>query len=191
MQDTTQRSRGKRTTTRAIALAVAANLVFAAVAAAVTNGPGYLEIEDWSADARGTNGVSLSVETDRTIPKQPDEFIGGQAIVGIAWVDAGTLSGVVATIHPVLGRDSHQRPGGWHLHTARLSGGTTDSDLCLVAVTSTPTGGISIQGSTLSVNLDRSSMPAGVGPEDVDLATGFIVQGDAGCASGFGVDTLN
>ena len=194
MADTIRRP-SRRTAFRALALGLAANLAIAAVAVAATNGPGYLEIEAWSATAQGTNGVRLSATTDGTIPKQPDEFIGGNAIVGIAWVDGATLTAVVATIHPVFGRDSHQRPDSWHVHTVRLSGGTSDSDLCLAAVTSTPTAGIAIQGSTLSVNLDRSSMPnIGEGdrldPGAIDLATGFIVQGDAGCASGFGVETL-
>ena len=179
----------RRPAARALVAGLVANLALAAAVAGSQAGPGYLSVDDWSATAQGTNGVRLTVTTDGSIPKQPDAFINGNAIVGVAWLDADTMTALVATIHPVIGRDSNQRPDQWHVHTVTLSGSgaSAPNDVCLVSVDSTPTAGINIQGSVLSINLDRSSMPAGVGPEDIDLATGFTVHGDEGCASGFGV----
>ena len=180
-----QRSR----TFAVLAGVLAATLAVASLAAASEAGPGYLAVTDWSASAQGQNGVRLSVTTDGSIPKQPDAFIGENAIVGFAWVDGNTWTALVATIHPVIGRDSNQRPDSWHLHTVTLSpaGATAPNDVCLVSVDTTPAAGVNVQGSTFSVNLDASSMPDGVGADDIDLATGFTVHGDDGCGSGLGV----
>jgi len=135
MQDTR-----KRVGVRAAAAAVAANLAFAAVVAAAAAGPGYLDVEDWSATAQGTNGVRLSVTTDGSIPKQPDSFVGSNLIVGFAWVDAGTGTALVATIHPVIGRDSNQRPDSWHLHTVTLSLVDPDGELDRAGARGAPVG---------------------------------------------------
>ena len=139
---------GRHITARAVVAAVAANLTLAALVAGSQAGPGYLAVGDWSAEAQGGNGVRLTVSTDGLIPKQPDAFINGNAIVGLAWVDAGTWTALVATIHPVLGRDSNQRPDSWHLHTVTLdpAGATAPNDVCLVSVDTTPTAGINLQG---------------------------------------------
>ena len=185
----------KHAAVRAVAVGVVANFAFAALVAGSQAGPGYLAVEDWGAAAQGTNGVRLSVDTDGTIPKQPDEFVNGNAIVGFGWVDGATGKALVATIHPVIGRDSNQRPDSWHLHTVTLSlvdpDGDDDpvptDDACIVSIDSTPTAGIQIQGDSLAVNLDRSSMPAGIGPEDIDLATGFTVHPNGACGSCLGV----
>jgi hypothetical protein len=176
-------------TTRAAIGAVAANLALAAVVAGAQAGPSYLAVSDWSADAPSGNVVALSATTNGTIPKRPDDFIGANAIVGLAWADLGTGTAVVATIHPVIGRDSNQRPDSWHLHTVQLAGGATaPNDFCLVSVNSTPEAGISIQGSTFTARLSASDLPAGVSIGDLDAAVGFTVHGgDAGCQTGLGV----
>ena len=171
---------------RGIVAAVALNLACAALVAASEPGPGYLAVDSWSAAAVSNNTVRLSVTTDGAIPKSPDEFISSNAIVGLAWADLDTGKALVATIHPVIGRDSHQRPDQWHLHTVQLTGGATSpNDFCLVAVTSTPTAGIRMQGSTMSVDLAADKLPVPVG--DLDGAVGFTVHGDGACGSGFGV----
>jgi hypothetical protein len=181
---------------RAIALVtavLAATLGGATIASASANGPGYLAVTDWSASALNANVVRLSATVDGNIPMRPDAFIGDNVIVGIGWADLGTGTALVATIHPVLGRDSHQRPDAWHLHTVQLTGGATaPNDFCLVAVSSTPTAGIAIHASTMTVELNAASMPdAGAGPisaSAIDAAVGFTVHpGDAGCATGLGV----
>ena len=173
--------------TRAAVAAVAANLALAAVVAGSEAGPSYLAVADWSATALSANVVELSATTNGSIPKRPDAFIGDNAIVGLAWADLGTATAVVATIHPVIGRDSNQRPDSWHMHTVQLGGGATaPNDFCLVAVTSTPTAGISIQGSTFTARISASALPVSIG--DLDAAVGFTVHGgDAGCATGLGV----
>lgn len=182
-----------RSAVRGAIAAVAANLALAAVVAGSQAGPAYLAVGDWSASAQGQNGVRLTATTNGSIPKQPDGFITGNVIVGIAWADLGTGTALVATIHPTLGRDSNQRPDGWHLHTVQLAGGATaPNDFCLVAVASTPTAGINIQGSRMTIHLGVSKLPdAGAGPisvDDIDAAVGFTVHGgDAGCATGLGV----
>jgi hypothetical protein len=141
----------------------------------------------------GAETVRVSATTNGTIPKQPDGFISGNAIVGIAWADLGTGTALVATIHPVIGRDSHQRPDQWHVHTVQLgSGATAPNDFCLVAVLTTPTAGLRIQGDTMTIDLAADELPdGGSGPisvDDIDAAVGFTVHGgDAGCALGLGV----
>ncbi len=171
----------------ALAMAVSLNLALAAVVAGSQAGPGYLAVSDWSAGAVGQNLVRLSATTNGAIPRQADEFISNNAIVGIAWVDFGTtIRALVATIHPSFGRDSNQRPDSWHLHTVTLGGGATaPNDLCLVSVDSTPTGGIAIDGNSMTVNVAASRLPVPVGA--LDGAAGFTVHGDDNCASGFGV----
>jgi hypothetical protein len=176
-----------RRSVRAIAGAIVANLALAAVVAGAQAGPSYLAVADWSAAALSSNVVMLSATTNGSIPKRPDAFIGDNAIVGLAWADLGTGTALVATIHPVIGRDSNQRPDQWHLHTVQLAGGATaPNDFCLVAVTSTPTAGISIQGSTFTARIAASALPVSIG--ELDAAVGFTVHGgDAGCVTGLGV----
>lgn len=170
-------------------------LTLAAVSAAMAAqpGPAYLAVESFAADARGENGVTLSAATNGDIPRLTDAFIAGQVIVGIAWADLDSGTALVATIHPVIGRDSFQRPDAWHLHTVRLTGGATaPNDFCLVEVASTPNGGIQIAGSSMRVNVQAWEMPAVAGgfiaADDIDAAVGFTVHsGDAGCVTGLGV----
>ena len=189
----THRRSTRRKGLGALAIAISANLALAAVVAAAQAGPGYLAVGGWSAGAIGPNLVRLSATTNGAIPKRADQFINDNVIVGIAWADLGTGTALVATIHPTLGRDSHQRPDSWHLHTVQLAGGATGpNDFCLVSVNSTPTGGIAIQGSSMTINLAASKLPdAGNGPisvDDLDAAVGFTVHGgDAGCVTGLGV----
>jgi hypothetical protein len=183
--------------TRGVVAGVAANFALAALVSASQAGPAYLAVDTWSAGALSPNVVRLSATTDGSIPKRADAFITGNVIVGIAWADLGTGTALVATIHPTLGRDSNQRPDAWHLHTVQLAGGATaPNDFCLVAVLSTPTGGMLIQGSTFIVNVAASSLPdAGSGPIGVgtiDAAVGFTVHpDDAGCDTGLGVRVRN
>jgi hypothetical protein len=178
-----------RRAARAAIGAVAANLALAAVVAGSQAGPTYLAVSDWSATSLSDTTVALSATTNGAIPKRADEFIADNLIVGIGWADLGTATAVVATIHPTLGRDSNQRPDSWHLHTVQLGlGATAPNDFCLVAVTSTPTAGISIQGSTLTARLSAADLPAGVSIDDLDAAVGFTVHDqDDGCATGLGV----
>ena len=59
-----------------------------------------------------------------------------------------------------------------------------------MAVLSTPTAGIRIQGDTMTIDLAASKLPLGgdVSIDDLDAAVGFTVHGgDAGCATGLGV----
>ena len=156
-------------------------------------GPAYLSVQSYSATAQGQNLVKLSASTNADIPKLTDAFIAAQLIVGVAWADLDSGTAVVATIHPMLGRDSHQRPDAWHVHTVQLTGGATSpNDFCLVSVSSTPNAGIQIRGSSLSLNLSAWEMPivgvAPISPDDIDAAVGFTVHtGDTGCVTGLGV----
>jgi len=175
-----------------VAAAIAVLLVAGGVLASQP-GPDYLAVQSFSAESRGVNAVQLSATVADAIPRQPDGFIDSELIVGIAWADLGSGTAVVATIHPLLGRDSHQQPDAWHVHTVQLTGGATaPNDFCLVAVLSTPTAGMQIWGSTMELSLRASEMPEANGSplaaDDIDAAVGFTVQaGDAGCATGLGV----
>jgi len=182
----------------AASLAVAALLLGAVgMTMAFQPGPAYLAVQSYTASAQGQNAVKLSASTNADIPKLTDAFIAAQLIVGIAWADLDSGTAVVATIHPVLGRDSHQRPDAWHVHTVQLTGGATaPNDFCLVSVSSTPNAGIQIQGSKLSLVLSRWEMPivgnAPLTAADIDASVGFTVHpGDTACATGLGVRVRN
>jgi hypothetical protein len=175
----------------AAVVALAASLAVSTVVAGAQAGPAYLAVDGWSAEAVSSETVRVSASTSADIPRFPDEFIAGNAIVGLAWADLATGTALVATIHPAIGRDSKQLKDGWHLHTVQLAGGATaPNDFCLVAVLTTPTAGIRIQGDTMTLDLAASKLPLGgdVTVDDLDAAVGFTVHGgDAGCATGLGV----
>jgi hypothetical protein len=175
----------------AAVVALAASLALSTVVAGAQAGPAYLAVSDWSANAVSPVTVRLSATTNAAIPRTADDFIAGNAIVGLAWADLGTGTALVATIHPAIGRDSKQLKDGWHLHTVQLAGGATaPNDFCLVAVLTTPTAGIRIQGDTMTIDLAASKLPLGgdVSIEDLDAAVGFTVHGgDAACDTGLGV----
>ena len=175
----------------AAVVALAASLALSTVVAGAEAGPAYLAVDGWSAEAVSQNTVRVSASTNAAIPRHPDDFISGNAIVGLAWADLGTGTALVATIHPAIGRDSKQLKDGWHVHTVQLGGGaTTPNDFCLVAVLTTPTAGIRIQDDTMTIDLAASKLPLGgdVAVGDLDAAVGFTVHGgDAGCATGLGV----
>jgi hypothetical protein len=164
--------------------AVAAVSAVAVLAAAP--GPDYLDVAAWNASSPNDNAVRLSVTTRDEIPRQPDTFIGARPVVGFAWADLATRKAIVTTIHPVIGRDSHQNPDAWHAHTVTLaSGATAPNDFCLASIDSTPTAGIQLHGSTMTVNVRRSELPAAA--EEFDAAVGFTLEPDAACASGLAV----
>jgi hypothetical protein len=175
---------------RIFALLVVTALGSAAIvlglARASTAGPDYLSVVSFKAASQNRATAKLAVTTKAPIPRFPNAFIRSNPIVGFAWVDAGTSKAFVTTIHPVIGRDSHQNPRAWHAHTVTLSGGATaPNDFCLASINSTPTAGISILGKTMRVNVRKSKLP--VAPQAFDLATGFTVQHDSACASGLAV----
>ena len=158
------------------------------VALASAPGPDYLEVTSWTAKAQNGRTAKLSATTKAAVPRHPDAFARSNPVVGVGWVDVATNRAFVLTIHPVIGRDSHQRPDGWHAHTVGLAGGATaPNDFCLGAITSTPTAGISIHGATMKVNVRSSSTPVPV--TAFDTAVGFTVQHDTACGSALAVRT--
>ena len=171
----------------AIAIGTLAAAMFGAVATLGSgSGPGYAAVTEFSAAAQNGNLARLSVTVDGTIPRNPDAFIGSHAVVGLAWADLDTGKVFVTTIHPVLGRDSHQNPDAWHAHTATLGGGATSpNDFCVLSIDSTPTAGIAIQRNTMWVNVALDDLP--VAPSAFDAAVGFTIEPDAACGSGLAV----
>src|SRR5947209_13281284 len=136
----------------AFALTTVLGLMAAGIAVASTPGPAYLSVASWKAASKNKSTVALSVTTKAPIPRHPDAFIRSNPVVGFAWVDAQTNKAFVATIHPVLGRDSNQNPHGWHAHTVTLTSGVTSpDDVGLGAITSSPTLRPSIHRSTLRI----------------------------------------
>ena len=175
-----------------VAAVFAISIVGANYALATVPGPANLVVSSFSVSTQGNNLAILSATTGDTIPKKPDAFIGSHPVAGIAWADLDTGKVLVATIHPVLGRDSNQRPDSWHIHTATLTGGATaPQDFCVASIDSTPTAGINIQGSTISINIKTDKLPFSV--SDIDGAVGFTIDGDAGtgCALGLAVTILS
>jgi hypothetical protein len=148
--------------------------------------PGYTQLDGASAVETG-GALSLSVDVQAAIPRFPDSYIQSVAVFGYAWLDAN-LSGLVAVIHPAIGRDSRQNPDAWHLHPVQLTTGTASSDLC-VAGLGTAEGGISIHDDELRVHASEGQ--AGFAASEVSLAAAFIVQVDADCGSSLGVRVLS
>ena len=153
--------------------------------------PSYTGLDDAAAEQRG-GSIGLMVNASGSIPRFPDDFLASVAVFGYAWADLGTGRGIVAVIHPVIGRDSRQNPDGWHTHPVQLAGGTKPagtSDFCVVSI-GTSQGGIAIQGDVLRVQM--SVHWAGVAASALDVAAAFKVQGDTGCAAtGLGVVVLD
>lgn len=147
----------------------------------------YTELD--AASASGNAGsLKLAVDAGGTIPRFPDAFLNSVAVFGYGWVDGDTGNGVVAVIHPVIGRDSRQNPDGWHTHPVSLSGGAA-FDFCIEAI-GTSQGGISIRGDRLRLAI--AARQAGLSADDLDVAAAFIVAADAGCVTtGLGVDVLD
>ena len=155
------------------------------VAAAV---PDYTTVE--SAGAGGSGGA-LKLESDvaADIPRFADTYIAGVAVFGFAWADLGTGRGVVAVIHPAIGRDSNQNPDAWHTHPVQLAAGAGASNFCIISI-GTSQAGIAITGDRIRVNIAENQ--AGLSAGDLDVAAAFIVQGEAGCsATGLGVKVLS
>ncbi len=167
-------------------LVVAGGLALAVLGApgaqAAVAGPAYLAVSSFSATLQNPNLAKLSVTTGGNIPIRADDFINSNPVVGLAWADLRTGKVFVATIHPVLGRDSLQNPTGWHAHTATLAAGATaPHDFCVASIDSTPTAGITIEASTMAVNVAASDLPEA--PDRFNAAAGFTIQKDSACAS--------
>ena len=145
------------------------------------------------ASATGDGGsIKLSVNAGGEIPRHPDSFIESVAVFGFAWADLATGNGIVAVLHPAIGRDSRQNPDGWHTHTVLLAGGTTGtggtSDFCIAGLGRSQAG-IAIHDDELVVSM--SGHWAGLSTDELDVAAAFVVQPDTGCsATGLGVDVL-
>ena len=166
--------------------AVAAILITSQLAFASISAPDWAVVSSF--DVKTTNGgiTKLSLVTGDDIVKQPDSLIRSNAVVGFAWADLNTGKVFVATIHPVLGRDSNQNPDAWHAHTATLTTGQNGHNFCVASIDSTPNAGIKISGNSMSINVQTSKLPFAGG--DVDGAVGFVINPEAACASGLAVD---
>ena len=176
----------RRTSAAVAVTALGAVAILVGLAPASTSGPDYLSVVSSSAKAKQKNQARLAVTTKASIPRHPDAFIKSNPVVGLGWVDVATGKGFVVTIHPVIGRDSHQNPRAWHAHRVTLSGGATaPNDFCLASIDASPTAGISIHGRTMRVNVRTSKLP--VAPSAFDVTTGFTVQHDTACTSGLAV----
>jgi hypothetical protein len=144
-------------------------------------------------DGASTSGnpgaLSLGVDAGAAIPRFPDSFILSVAVCGYAWVDGNTGQGIVAVIHPAIGRDSRQNPDGWHTHPVQLTGGTGISEFCIVSIGRSQ-GGIAIRGNEL--RLQMAVQWAGLSAGTLDVAAAFVVQPDEDCAAtGLGVHVLD
>jgi hypothetical protein len=155
--------------------------------AVIAQAPSYTTLD--GAAARGTGGsLRLAVNAGGEVPRFPDAFINSVPVFGYAWVDLATGVGVVATIHPLIGRDSNQNPRAWHAHQVQLSAGAA-FDFCIASL-GTSQGGLTLQADELGLNVALHQ--AGVSAEALDVAAAFVVQPDAGCvATGLGVDVLD
>jgi hypothetical protein len=153
---------------------------------AVVATPDWIVVDSASKNQQG-NLVKLTASSGGDIPRKPDAFVQDHAVSGIAWADLDTGKVIVATIHPVLGRDSHQNPDSWHVHTATLIPHGGSPDFCVASIDSTPTAGISIVGNSISINVKSDTLPVPVA--DIDGAVGFTIDGGYGdCTTTLGVN---
>ncbi len=160
-------------------LPVITQMAYASVAAPVS----YMSGVTGSGTSVNANTAKFTVSTSGTIPKTPDGFISSNIAVGYAWADVSTGKALVAAIHPTF-KDSTQNPHLWHTHTVTLTGGaTTPNDFCVVSVDSSPTAGIAITGSSMTVNIAQSDLPTGETPSSLSAVVGFSLQSDTGCTS--------
>ncbi|GEM_PF-1068164 len=175
----------KRKTVLGLSLAAvfAITMTFSSASATVST-PSWMIVDDASKSQVG-NIAKLSATTGSDIPRKPDSFVLDNVVTGIAWADLDTGKVVVATIHPILGRDSHQNPDSWHVHTASLAGGTSTSAFCIASIDSTPEAGVTISGNTIQLNINTANLPVSV--SDIDGAVGFTINPDVECGSGLGV----
>jgi hypothetical protein len=173
--------------TLASALAVVPAALFGSgPVSGAASGPTYMHVRSFSAVSQNDNLAKLSVTTAGAIPLQPDDFIFAHPVVGYAWADLGSGKVFVVVIHPVLGRDSNQKPDSWHAHTASLTGGATSpNDFCVASIDSTPTAGIQIHGDQMDVNVRTDALP--VTPSAFDAVVGFTIEPDSACGSGLAV----
>ena len=149
--------------------------------------PDYTTVE--SADAAAIGGaLKLEANVAGDIPRHADTYISSVAVFGYAWADLGTGRGIVAVIHPAIGRDSNQNPDAWHTHPVQLAAGAGASNFCIVSL-GTSQAGIAIVGDAIRVNIAQAQ--AGLSAGDLDVTAAFIVQPEAGCAAtGLGVKVL-
>jgi len=146
--------------------------------------PAWITPTEFSIEQKGNIAV-LSVTTGADIPKKPDDFVNANVVAGFAWVDLDSGEIVVTTIHPNFGRDSHQNPDAWHVHTATLESSTGISDFCVVSINTTPEAGISTIKNTQTLRINVGDLAVDV--SDLDAAVGFTINPEAGCSSGLGV----
>lgn len=148
----------------------------------------YADVDGGSVAVRGRS-VHLGVDAGGLIPRFPDSFITSVAVFGYAWADLDTGAAIVSVIHPVIGRDSHQNPDGWHTHPVQLSGGTGASDFCIVSIGGSQAG-IRIVGDAMNLSVPAQWVP--VASTAFDVVVSFVVQVDEACAgSGLGVAILD
>ena len=155
--------------------------------------PSYTDVDGGSASGNGSGAaggvLSLSVDVAAAIPRFPDSYTQSVAVFGYAWADLTTGLGLVAVIHPVIGRDSRQNPDAWHTHPVQLTTGTGSSSFCIVSI-GVSEGGIAINGDVMRVRITEQA--AGVSADAINVVAAFSVQGDAGCTgTGLGVLVLS
>src|SRR4030095_8558574 len=140
-------------------------------AAGVAIAPAYTALDDASALDKG-NGLLLTVDASGDIPRFPDAYIESVAVFGYAWVDANTGRGIVAVIHPLIGRDSQQNPDGWHTHPVQLAAGAA-FNFCVVSIGGSQAG-LSIQDNELSGRVNDAAFNLSAG--DLDVGAAVIVR---------------
>ena len=148
--------------------------------------PGYAVVMAGTV-AQAGGALLLTVEAAWSPPRFADAYVASLPIFGFAWVDSDSGRFLAATIHPSIGRDSHQNPDAWHTHPGAVVAGTDRSDFC-VADVGTSQAGLSLSGGAL-----RLAVPvhqAGLTAEEIDVVASFEARPDTGCASGLGVVVL-
>ena len=154
--------------------------------------PDYTQLNGATVDASG-GSIRLSVDAVGNVPRHADAFVESVSVFGYAWADLDTGKGIVAVIHPTLGRDSKQNPDGWHTHPVQLAEGTSESGgtsaFCIVSIERSQ-GGIAIQDNQMRTNMALKWADLDV--TALDVAASFVVEADPACnGSGLGLRVVD
>jgi len=150
--------------------------VFMIVPVTATGPSSWQHVVSSSVNSENIQTSSLSVNAADSIPRHTD------VLGGFAWIYAnGPNTAIVATTHTGV-RDSEQNPDGWHAHNVHLGPGGHNSDACIIGLSDANVG-LSIQGSTLSMNVRNSELTGTLS----NSAAAFTIVPDVGCGSGLGV----
>lgn len=152
--------------------------VVSMVMSASADAPTWQHVTSSSVTTKNVNTSILSVTTEDSVPKNTSD------LGGFGWFyTSGPDTAFGITTHDLDldedGKndviDSLQNKNGWHAHNVKLG-----EAACVTEISDAPTSGISIEGTSVKVNV-RNSVLTGSLDTTSDSATGFRITTDESC----------